>query len=110
MSAPAVAPMKPNMTTSRIEWCRATAQPAAPRRSTSPGNGMPTLSTRMPSPAAGSPRASTIVVGSTGLHILDDRMAEYGEHEATDDPLQVLRHSAAHLLAAAVTELYPDAK
>jgi threonyl-tRNA synthetase len=37
-------------------------------------------------------------------------MAEYGDHEATDDPLQVLRHSTAHLLAAAVTELYPDAK
>ena len=34
----------------------------------------------------------------------------YGDHEATDDPLQILRHSAAHLLAAAVTELYPDAK
>ena len=37
-------------------------------------------------------------------------MSEYGEHEATDDPLQVLRHSTAHLLAAAVLELYPDAK
>ena len=37
-------------------------------------------------------------------------MGDYGEHEATDDPLQVLRHSAAHLLAAAVTELYPDTK
>jgi len=37
-------------------------------------------------------------------------MAEYGDHEAGDDPLEVLRHSTAHLLAAAVTELYPDAK
>jgi threonyl-tRNA synthetase len=37
-------------------------------------------------------------------------MAGYGDHEATDDPLQVLRHSTAHLLAAAVTELYPDAR
>jgi threonyl-tRNA synthetase len=37
-------------------------------------------------------------------------MAEYGDHEATDDPLEKLRHSTAHLLAAAVTELYPDAK
>ena len=37
-------------------------------------------------------------------------MAEYGEHESADDPLQVLRHSTAHLLAAAVTELHPDAK
>jgi threonyl-tRNA synthetase len=34
----------------------------------------------------------------------------YGDHEATDDPLQILRHSTAHLLAAAVTELYPEAK
>jgi threonyl-tRNA synthetase len=37
-------------------------------------------------------------------------MSEYGEHEATDDPLQVLRHSSAHLLAAAVIELYPETK
>jgi len=37
-------------------------------------------------------------------------MAEYGDHEGADDPLQTLRHSTAHLLAAAVTELYPDAK
>jgi threonyl-tRNA synthetase len=37
-------------------------------------------------------------------------MAEYGDHEATDDPLEKLRHSTAHLLAAAVSELYPDAK
>ena len=37
-------------------------------------------------------------------------MPEYRDHESTDDPLQTLRHSAAHLLAAAVTELYPDAK
>ena len=37
-------------------------------------------------------------------------MAEYGEHESSEDPLHVLRHSTAHLLAAAVTELYPDAR
>jgi threonyl-tRNA synthetase len=37
-------------------------------------------------------------------------MPDYGDHEATDDPLQILRHSTAHLLAAAVTELYPGAK
>src|SRR5437879_12051502 len=37
-------------------------------------------------------------------------MSHYGDHDATDDPLQTLRHSTAHLLAAAVTELYPDAK
>ena len=37
-------------------------------------------------------------------------MPDHGDHESTDDPLQVLRHSTAHLLAAAVTELYPEAK
>ncbi|TMC83729.1 MAG: hypothetical protein E6J06_08380, partial [Chloroflexi bacterium] len=37
-------------------------------------------------------------------------MPEYGDHEPTDDPLQILRHSTAHLLAAAVTELYPGTK
>src|SRR5690349_276682 len=37
-------------------------------------------------------------------------MPEYGDHEASDDPLQILRHSTAHLLAAAVTELYPGAR
>src|SRR6202166_347125 len=44
------------------------------------------------------------------VHILDDRMGEYADPESTEDPLHVLRHSTAHLLAAAVTELYPDAK
>src|SRR6266446_8063584 len=44
------------------------------------------------------------------VHILDDPMSDYGDHEATEDPLQKLRHSTAHLLAAAVTELYPDAR
>jgi threonyl-tRNA synthetase len=37
-------------------------------------------------------------------------MAEYAEHQVSDDPLHVLRHSTAHLLAAAVMELYPNAK
>src|SRR5690242_17754652 len=37
-------------------------------------------------------------------------MAEYGDHESSGDPLETLRHSTAHLLAAAVTELYPEAK
>jgi len=37
-------------------------------------------------------------------------MAEYADHESSEDPLHILRHSTAHLLAAAVTELYPDAK
>src|SRR5439155_11553175 len=47
---------------------------------------------------------------SKAVHILDDPMSDYGDHESTDDPLQKLRHSTAHLLAAAVTELHPDAK
>ncbi|HEV2034027.1 MAG TPA: threonine--tRNA ligase [Candidatus Dormibacteraeota bacterium] len=37
-------------------------------------------------------------------------MPEYGDHESSEDPLHVLRHSTAHLLAAAVIELHPDAK
>ena len=37
-------------------------------------------------------------------------MAEYGDHESSEDPLHILRHSTAHLLAAAVTELHRDAK
>src|SRR2546430_8378626 len=44
------------------------------------------------------------------LHILAFPMGEYEEHEPSQDPLQIVRHSTAHLLAAAVTELYPDAK
>ncbi|HZV51280.1 MAG TPA: threonine--tRNA ligase [Candidatus Dormibacteraeota bacterium] len=36
-------------------------------------------------------------------------MAEY-DTEVSDDPLFILRHSAAHLLAAAVTELYPGTR
>ena len=37
-------------------------------------------------------------------------MGEYDEHESSADPLHILRHSTAHLLAAAVMELYPDAQ
>jgi threonyl-tRNA synthetase len=37
-------------------------------------------------------------------------MADYGDHESSEDPLHTLRHSAAHLLAAAVTEIHPEAK
>jgi threonyl-tRNA synthetase len=44
------------------------------------------------------------------VHILTTLMAGYGEHESNEDPLHILRHSAAHLLAAAVTELYPNAQ
>src|SRR5205085_2224461 len=36
-------------------------------------------------------------------------MAEY-DAEASSDPLYVLRHSTAHVLAAAVTELFPGAR
>jgi threonyl-tRNA synthetase len=36
-------------------------------------------------------------------------MAEY-DAEVSNDPLYVLRHSTAHVLAAAVTRLFPDAK
>src|SRR2546429_1205650 len=36
-------------------------------------------------------------------------MAEY-DAEVSDEPLYVLRHSTAHVLAAAVTELFPGAK
>src|SRR5213592_2055975 len=47
---------------------------------------------------------------SKTVHILDDPMSDYGDNESTGDPLEKLRHSTAHLLAAAVTELYPEAK
>src|SRR3989441_5271634 len=36
-------------------------------------------------------------------------MAEYGDHESSEDPLHVLRPPPAHLLAGAVMELSPDA-
>jgi threonyl-tRNA synthetase len=45
-----------------------------------------------------------------GASYTDGLMADYGDHESSEDPLHILRHSTAHLLAAAVTELYPDAK
>src|SRR3984893_5391706 len=37
-------------------------------------------------------------------------MAEYGDEQSGVDPPHVLRHSTAHLLAAAIMELHPDAK
>jgi threonyl-tRNA synthetase len=37
------------------------------------------------------------------------RIAEY-DSEASSDPLYVLRHSSAHVLAAAVTQLFPGTK
>src|SRR5467141_1740741 len=96
--------------TSKTESWRAAAQAAAMSSSASPGKGTPALSTRMAMPANGPPSTSTREGQSTRVHILDDPMPDYGEHEATDDPLQVLRHSTAHLLAAAVVELHPEAK
>jgi len=39
--------------TRMIEWWRAADHAAAASRRTSPGNGIPELSMRMPSPAAG---------------------------------------------------------
>src|SRR6184192_885963 len=110
MSEPAVAPRKPHRITTKIDWWRAAVQAAAVSSCASPGKGTPALSTRIPMPANGPLSTSTREGQSTRVHILDDPMPDYGEHEATDDPLQVLRHSTAHLLAAAVVELHPEAK
>src|SRR6266849_1091577 len=118
MSAPATEPKKPKRMTSTMLWFRAAAHAAAASNRASPGKGTPALSMRMPSPAAGYPSASTIAVGFMGSgagavasrSYTDGLMADYGDHESSDDPLHILRHSTAHLLAAAVTELYPDAK
>src|SRR5229473_662659 len=129
MSAPATEPKKPKRMTSTMLWFRAAAHAAAASNRASPGKGTPALSMRMPSPAAGYPSASTIAVGFTGSALspsgrglgsgagavasrsyTDGLMADYGDHESSDDPLHILRHSTAHLLAAAVMELYPDAK
>src|SRR5712692_7938829 len=129
MSAPATEPKNPKRMTSTMLWFRAAAHAAAASNRASPGKGTPALSMRMPSPAAGYPSASTIAVGFTGSALspsgrglgsgagavasrsyTDGLMADYGDHESSDDPLHILRHSTAHLLAAAVMELYPDAK
>src|SRR5712692_314073 len=118
MSAPATEPRNPKRMTSTMLWFRAAAHAAAASNRASPGKGTPALSMRMPSPAAGYPSASTIAVGFMGSgagavasrSYTDGLMADYGDHESSDDPLHILRHSTAHLLAAAVMELYPDAK
>ena len=39
-----------------------------------------------------------------------DTTGPSGETKPADSPLEIYRHSSAHLLAAAVTELYPDAQ
>src|SRR6266849_4770954 len=118
MSAPATEPKKPKRMTSTMLWFRAAAHAAAASNRDSPGKGTPALSMRMPIPAAGYPSASTIADGFMGsgagalasLSYTDGLMSDYGDHESSDDPLHILLHSTAHLLAAAVMELYPDAK
>jgi threonyl-tRNA synthetase len=39
-----------------------------------------------------------------------DTTGPSGETKPADSPIEIYRHSSAHLLAAAVTELYPDAQ
>src|SRR5207344_3608848 len=39
-----------------------------------------------------------------------DNTGPSGESKPADSPIEIYRHSSAHLLAAAVTELYPDAQ
>jgi threonyl-tRNA synthetase len=40
----------------------------------------------------------------------DDNTGPSGESKPADSPIEIYRHSSAHLLAAAVTELFPDAQ
>jgi threonyl-tRNA synthetase len=40
----------------------------------------------------------------------DDNTGPSGESKPADSPIEIYRHSSAHLLAAAVTELFPDAE
>src|ERR1043165_8730686 len=39
-----------------------------------------------------------------------DTTGPSGESKPPDSPIEIYRHSSAHLLAAAVTELFPDAQ
>src|SRR6266849_10850957 len=39
-----------------------------------------------------------------------DSTGPSGESKPADSPIEIYRHSSAHLLAAAVTELFPDAQ
>src|SRR5512147_1400152 len=39
-----------------------------------------------------------------------DATGPSGESKPADSPLEIYRHSSAHLLAAAVTELFPEAQ
>ena len=40
--------------------------------------------------------------------VIQDTTGPSGESKPADSPLEIYRHSSAHLLAAAVTELFPD--
>src|SRR5256714_13347564 len=71
---------------------------------------MPAFSIRIPRAAAGYPSTSAAARTSKCIsYFCMPAMAEY-DAEVSDDPLYVLRHSTAHVLAAAVTELFPGAK
>src|SRR6185436_10061258 len=47
---------------------------------------------------------------STAPSVETDNTGPSGETKPADSPLEIYRHSSAHLLAAAVTELFPDAQ
>src|SRR3989442_233904 len=82
------------------------------------GNGQNSMSAMPPSSEAQAPSPVTnreIRIARPPSRImrvdtLDDPRAGSGDQEASDGCQQMLRPSTALLLAAAVTELYPDAK
>ncbi len=47
---------------------------------------------------------------STAPPVETDNTGPSGETKPADSPIEIYRHSSAHLLAAAVTELHPDAQ
>ena len=47
---------------------------------------------------------------STAPPVETDNTGPSGETKPADSPIEIYRHSSAHLLAAAVTELFPDAQ
>src|SRR6185295_12797986 len=47
---------------------------------------------------------------SSPSDIPPDQTGPSGESKPADSPIEIYRHSSAHLLAAAVTELYPNAQ
>ena len=40
--------------------------------------------------------------------VIQDATGPSGESKPADSPIEIYRHSSAHLLAAAVTELFPE--